>query len=307
MRRVILGTDWWTDCDDVAALRICARADKRGLWQLMGVCIDACTPEPDDAACASVNAFLTAEGLCDIPIGIDHSATTYPGPNSYQPVLAARYPHAIASNDECPDALSLYKTLLRDCADGEAEILEIGFQQTLAALLNDPEGYTLFRDKVARLWLMAGSFAENGRGREYNCSVDKKASRAAHIVAEKAPCPVTYLGFEVGVNVLCGGNPENDPLLAQDPLVCAFDAHGSHNGRCSWDPMLALLALHGDAEKAGYTCRYGRAAIDPENGENTFAYGTAACFTAQTPHRYVVKNRSDAAFQTELNHWLRDA
>ena len=273
----------------------------------MGVCIDACTPEPDDAACASVNAFLTAEGLCDIPIGIDHSATTYPGPNSYQPVLAARYPHAIASNDECPDALSLYKTLLRDCADGEAEILEIGFQQTLAALLNDPEGYTLFRDKVARLWLMAGSFAENGRGREYNCSVDKKASRAAHIVAEKAPCPVTYLGFEVGVSVLCGGNPENDPLLAQDPLVCAFDAHGSHNGRCSWDPMLALLALHGDAEKAGYTCRYGRAAIDPENGENTFAYGTAACFTAQTPHRYVVKNRSDAAFQTELNHWLRDA
>ena len=273
----------------------------------MGVCIDACTPDPDDAACASVNAFLTAEGLCDIPIGIDHSATTYPGSNSYQPVLAARYPHAIASNDECPDALSLYKTLLRDCADGEAEILEIGFQQTLAALLNDPEGYTLFRDKVARLWLMAGSFAENGRGREYNCSVDKKASRAAHIVAEKAPCPVTYLGFEVGVSVLCGGNPENDPLLAQDPLVCAFDAHGSHNGRCSWDPMLALLALHGDAEKAGYTCRYGRAAIDPETGENTFAYGTVACFTAQTPHRYVVKNRSDAAFQTELNHWLRDA
>ena len=307
MRRVILGTDWWTDCDDVAALRICARAHKRWLWQLMGVCIDACTPEPDDAACASVNAFLTAEGLCDIPIGIDHSATTYPGPNSYQPVLAARYPHAIASNDECPDALSLYKTLLRDCADGEAEILEIGFQQTLAALLNDPEGYTLFRDKVARLWLMAGSFAENGRGREYNCSVDKKASRAAHIVAEKAPCPVTYLGFEVGVSVLCGGNPENDPLLAQDPLVCAFDAPGSHNGRCSWDPMLAMLALHGDAEKAGYTCRYGRAAIDPETGENTFAYGTAACFTAQTPHRYVVKNRSDAAFQMELNHWLRDA
>ena len=60
MRRVILGTDWWTDCDDVAALRICARAHKRGLWQLMGVCIDACTPEPDDAATDRIIAAVEA-------------------------------------------------------------------------------------------------------------------------------------------------------------------------------------------------------------------------------------------------------
>ncbi len=306
MRKIILGTDWWTDCDDVAALRICARAHKKKLWQLMGVCIDACTPESDDAACASVNAFLTTEGLDNIPIGIDHSATTYPGSNSYQPVLSAKYPHAITANDQCPDALHLYKSLLQECADGEAEILEIGFQQTLAALLDDPEGYVLFRDKVAHLWLMAGNFADNGCGKEYNCSVNEKASRAAHIVAEKAPCPVTYLGFEVGVSVICGGNPENDPFLAKDPLVCAFDAHGSHNGRCSWDPMLALLALHGDPKKAGYTCRYGKNAIDQKTGENSFVYGTDPGFTVRTPHRYVVKNRKDTTFQAELNHWLRD-
>lgn len=28
MRKFILGTDWWTDCDDVVALRILARAHK---------------------------------------------------------------------------------------------------------------------------------------------------------------------------------------------------------------------------------------------------------------------------------------
>lgn len=306
MRKVILGTDWWTDCDDVAALRVCAVAHKKGLWHLMGVCVDACTPEPDDAACASVNAFLTAEGLFDIPIGIDHGAITYPGSTSYQTVLAAKFPHTVTTNNQCPDALTLYKSLLQHCADGEAEILEIGFQQTLAALLTDPEGYALFRKKVAHLWLMAGNFAENGRGREYNCSVDSKASCAAHIVAERAPCPVTYLGFEVGVHVICGGNPENDPHLANDPLVCAFEAHGSHNGRSSWDPMLVLLALHGDPAKAGYTCRYGKTFIDPYTGENSFTYGIDSRFTAQTPHRYVVKNRSDIAFQTELNHWIRD-
>ncbi len=305
MRKIILGTDWWTDCDDVAALRICARAHKKGLWQLMGVCVDACTPAPDDAACASVNAFLTAEGLAEIPVGIDHAATDYPGPVRYQPVLAAKYPHKITANDECPEALDLYKSLLRGCADGEAEILEIGFQQTLAALLTDPEGYALFRDKVAHLWLMAGDFAENGRGREYNCSVNEKASRAAHIVCEKASCPVSFLGFEVGVSVISGGNPENDPALADDPLVTAFDAHGSHSGRCSWDPMLALLALHGDPSEAGYTCRYGKAAVDPETGENSFTYADTQSFRKDAPHRYVVKNRPDTQYQEELNRWLR--
>lgn len=306
MRKIILGTDWGTDCDDVAAMRICARAHKKGLWQLMGVCIDACTSAPDDAACVSVDAFLTADGLCDIPIGIDPGATSYPGPMRYQTVLAAQYPHKIQTNAQCPESLALYKSLLRDCADGEAEILEIGFQQALAALLTDPEGYALFRDKVTQLWLMAGDFAENGHGKEYNCSVNEKAASAAHIVAEKAPCPVTYLGFEVGVSVICGGNPENDPRLANDPLVTAFDAQGSHNGRCSWDPMLALLALHGEPEKAGYTCRYGKNAIDPLTGENTFTYADAQSFQADAPHRYVIKSRPDTQYQAELNRWLRE-
>lgn len=308
MRKIILGTDWWTDCDDVAALRICARGHKKGVWQLMGVCIDACTPAADDAACASVNAFLTAEKLPDIPIGIDHTATAFPGPIRYQSVLAQKYPHTITRNDQCPDALALYKTLLAGCFDGEAEILEIGFQQTLAALLCDPEGYELFSRKVRHLWLMAGNFAQNGKGKEYNCSVNETASRAAHIVCEKTPCPVTFLGFEVGVSVICGGNPDNDPRLAEDPLVCAFDAHGSHSGRCSWDPMLALLALHGDPVKAGYTCRYGRTIIDPVTGENVFVYAApAVCtFGKDAPHRYVVKNRPDEVFREELQRWLHD-
>lgn len=28
MRKFILGTDWWTDCDDAVAIRILARAHK---------------------------------------------------------------------------------------------------------------------------------------------------------------------------------------------------------------------------------------------------------------------------------------
>ena len=41
-RTILLGTDWWTDCDDIAAVRIACRAHRKGLWNLAGVVIDAC-------------------------------------------------------------------------------------------------------------------------------------------------------------------------------------------------------------------------------------------------------------------------
>ena len=37
MRNFILGTDWWTDCDDAVAVRILARAHKAGDISIKGI------------------------------------------------------------------------------------------------------------------------------------------------------------------------------------------------------------------------------------------------------------------------------
>lgn len=37
MRNFILGTDWWTDCDDAVAVRILARAHKSGKICIKGI------------------------------------------------------------------------------------------------------------------------------------------------------------------------------------------------------------------------------------------------------------------------------
>ena len=66
MRTIILGTDWWTDCDDIAAVRIACRAHRKGFWNFAGAVIDACMPY----SAASLNAFLTAEGCGEIPVAI---------------------------------------------------------------------------------------------------------------------------------------------------------------------------------------------------------------------------------------------
>lgn len=301
MRRIILGTDWWTDCDDVAALRICAKAHKLGLWQLSGVCIDACM----EASAASVNAFLTADGLPDIPIGIDHSAVDFLGKPGYQYALTEKFPHSINNNSDCADALELYKKLLAESGEKETDIIEIGFPHVLASLLREPEGFNLVQTRVRQFFIMGGCFVDNGSGREHNFSLTEKASRGAAFLCDNSPCPVTFLGFEVGATVISGGNPENDETLASDPLVCAFDAHGSHNGRSSWDPMTVLLALIDDPKKAGYTCRYGTVSVDPLTGENSFKFSDENSFTKNAMHRYVIKEKTDDEFSTELNSWLR--
>jgi hypothetical protein len=42
MRNLILGTDWWDDCDDCVAVRLLARYVRDGKVNLLGVGINAC-------------------------------------------------------------------------------------------------------------------------------------------------------------------------------------------------------------------------------------------------------------------------
>ena len=37
MRKILLSTDWWTDCDDAVAVRLLANAVNRGEAELLGI------------------------------------------------------------------------------------------------------------------------------------------------------------------------------------------------------------------------------------------------------------------------------
>ena len=291
-RTVILGTDWWTDCDDAAALRIACRADKAGLWHLSGVICNACM----EYSAASLNAFLTAEGYADLPIGLDREATDFGGNPPYQKTLAENLPHSIKSNEELPDAQETCLRLLEE-AEGRVEILEIGYPQVLAALCAHPDGYRDLAEKVSCLLMMAGNWEKDGVGVENNFARAPRSRKAAAYLLEHCPCPIVFLGWEVGAAVI-SGDPATVPAPA-DPLRMAFIAHGSINGRSSWDPMLVLLALTEDPAEAGYTLRRGYASVDPETGENRFRYDDGG------PHAYVVKTMPDSWYEEKLAGWLK--
>ncbi len=292
-KNFLLGTDWWTDCDDAVAIRMLVRAARRGEIALCGIGINAAMP----CSVASLDGFLQKEGLCGVPIGIDLAATDFGGNPPYQERLAAYAPR-YTENTEVMDAVRLYRSVLAN-TDEPIEILEIGYLQVLAGLMestgddiSEKSGLTLLSEKVAHLWIMAGKWDKDGE-RENNFCRNARASIAAEKVCRLSPVPITFLGWEVGYDVISGSRLREGDILKD--VLCD---HGSHNGRSSWDPMLVLLALTGDAAQAGYGIVVGKATVDPENGKNYFSEDKNGT------HAYVVKTRENDFYRDAIDRLI---
>jgi hypothetical protein len=290
MRRFILGTDWWTDCDDAVAIRMLAKYINEGKIILDGIALNACMED----SVASLKAFTRLEGIGDVPIGVDLEATDFGGAPAYQTKVRERF-NPDGTNADAENALGLYRRLLA-AADEPIEIIEIGYPQVLARLLestadeySELTGIELIEKKVKKLWIMAGKWDADGE-RENNFCRNARASVAAEKLCRLWPTPITFLGWEIGINVLTGGNlKEGDPL--HDILVY----HGSGGGRHSWDPMLVLIALIGDEERAGYNTVTGYARVKAADGSNYFRPDENG------PHKYVTKKFTDDYYVTEIN------
>ena len=290
MRNFIIGTDWWTDCDDAVAMRIFARAHKRGEIAIKGIIINACM----ECSAASLDGFLNTENVGGIPIGIDTDATDFGGRPPYQKSLA-QFAVKYKSNADAEDPVRLYRRILAE-AESPVEIAEIGFLQVVAALIesapddiSELTGEELIKEKVARFWVMAGKW-DTERGIENNFERNARSRKGAAVFCAKCPVPITFLGWEIGADVISG-----DCLQKGDVLHNVLCEHGSPNGRSSWDPMLAVLALTGDCEKAEYDAVCGTASVDPQTGENSF------CASPNGQHCYVVRKRDTDFYKNAIN------
>ena len=290
MKSFILGTDWWTDCDDAVALRLLTRAVKAGKIRLLGVAINACM----EYSVASLRGFLRADGMENVPIGIDLNSSDYGGKALYQPRLAAELcPEG--TNRDGEDAVRLYRRLLAEATE-PVEILEIGFLQVIAAVLESggddlspKTGKELFSEKVRKVWVMGGRW-DIPDGKEHNFSRTSRAAKAAHTFCKLCPVPVTFLGWEVGYRVLTGGL-----VTENDHLYQVLRDFGAPKGRDSWDPMLVQLALIGDEQAAGYRTVTGRAAVDADTGINRFTPDPNG------PHAYVIKAQPDSYYAEQID------
>jgi len=288
--KMLIGTDWWTDCDDAVAMRVAAWAHKRKLIEILGIGINACM----EYSLVSLDAFMRNEGLPDIAFGIDREATDFGKDPPYQKRLSA-LPSKYRTNMDCVDALTLYREILSSASE-KIDIIEIGYPQVLAGLLeSSPDrisgltGLELVKQKVNKLWMMAGKWDE-ANGKENNFARNLRSRKAADHLCRNWPVPITFLGWEVSFDIITGGNLRKDDVLYQ--VLCD---HGSPSGRSSWDPMLVYMACVNDEKEAGYSVVRGTATVNPETGENNFAVNENGL------HRYVTKNCENDYYRQDID------
>ena len=296
-RVVIFDTDWWTDVDDVVALRLLLRAEREGRVQVLGTCIDAV----NRWSAVSLDRFCRAEGRDSMPLGLDFQATDYNGRPPYQEMLSKAGPAGrITRNADCPDCVVFYRRLLSR-AEGRVDIICVGYPNALARLLESEAdslsplgGRELVRRKVRRLWMMGGQYPA---GRENNFRRTARSIAAARRVVSEWPSPITFLGYEVGHRVVVGGLLAGTPGAGQDLLYLSLLAHKSPQGRYAWDPMLTWMACLGSEKRAGYRCVTGTNVVDDE-GANVFTPQRGG------KHRYVIMRQEPEWYQAQLDTLL---
>ncbi|MBQ2675788.1 MAG: nucleoside hydrolase [Clostridia bacterium] len=286
MRKFIVGTDWWTDCDDAVAMRLLVRAHLKGEIEILCIGINACMGH----SVSSLSNFLHFEGVENIPLGLDKAATDFGGNPPYQERLALSLTPSARSNNTVPDAAELYIKTLKE-AEGKVEIIEVGYPQVLAeALKREPE---LFKQKVSKVWVMAGKW-DDDPGKENNFIRNDRSRVAGAYLCDNCPAPITFLGWEIGHSVLVGGK-----LDANDQLYKTLCDTGHPKGRSAWDPMLVHIAIVGDEKKAGYSIFRGTAKVDPTSGENYFT------ICDEGMHCYVVKDHCDDYYKDLLDDLIK--
>jgi inosine-uridine nucleoside N-ribohydrolase len=231
---VIFDTDMWGDIDDLLALAMIHSLQARGEVELLAV-----TCSTDDKWCAPyISAVNTFYGCPDIPIGMvrdgvgvsdiikySSSAKLEQQPNYTHHVAERRredgslvYPHSLVDGSAAPDAVQLLRETLVAQPDNSVVIIEVGYTTNLARLLRSQpdkvsalDGYSLVREKVRLLSMMAGNFGAcefggktipSGRP-EFNVVMDLPS---AELIFATWPTPIVASGLEIGLTMLFKGS-----------------------------------------------------------------------------------------------------
>ena len=225
IKRIFLDTDIGPDCDDAAAVALSVIFCRQFGKKLIGV--THCTSSPWGVG--AINAILDWYGAKNIPVGtmsrkgfLDEEENM-----TYNRELALSVP---AEKRIAPDAVQVMRKALQDSPDGSVDIVGIGPFGNLADLISDEEGRTLVQQKVRRLIIMAGDFAEGCDEPQWNIEMDIPAGRK---VVDEWPGDVLFCGYEVGKDVIALAEPTG--LKDDNPVRIAYLRYRKGQGRSSWD------------------------------------------------------------------------
>ena len=293
---VIFDTDFGPDYDDVGAITLLHSFADSGWVNILATIASS----RHKNAAAAINVFNTYFKRPDIPIGVVSDGLTLGDKQHWTDSVIMRYPHAIHSNNEVSDALTLYRKILAAQPDHSVTIITVGFLTNLSDLLKSQKdaysslnGFELVKQKVVTLVSMAGRFPF---GREFNLAEDPISS--ARVLTDW-PTSILFSGFEIGQKIKTGlplihnnriqGSPVKDVFSICIPMAAEDSA-----GRMSWDESAVFVAVKGWRDY--YTLETGNCTISP-NGVNRW--------TSEHSNRaHLVEKRSPQEMSDLINQLL---
>ncbi|CAI9627916.1 unnamed protein product [Alternaria burnsii] len=273
---LIVDTDIFSDVDDVAALLLAATLPNVSL-----LAVNVNYPSAYSPLAAS--AVLNFYGHPNTSIGMrrPYANESFFDDWAYE---LGEYTSKVAyhfSGGSLPwfkperswEPVDLYRKSLSESADSSVTIASIGFFDNLSRLLNSTgdaysplSGPELIAKKVRKLAVMGGGYPS---GHEYNFWGDNPLT-TAHVVNNwPRTVPVTFLGTEVGDNVLSGAKLTTEGTKG-DLVTAAYGWYVGYNTtRMSWDPLTVMYAVTGLGSSFEYGNTVGYNHVFP-NGSNVW-------------------------------------
>jgi hypothetical protein len=200
---IIFDSDMSSDHDDVGDAAILHGLASMGECKIIGMMVSS----RNGGTALCMDAINTYYGKPGIPIGVP---VDIGGIGEYAGQIATEFPHILKSQNDCPQAASLYRKLLAESPDKSVSIVTVGYLNNLTALLkSQPDKYSplngsdLVKQKV-KLWSCAGGAFP--KGDEFNFRV---MASDAHYAINNWPTAVVYTPFDVGQAIYtCGRLPD---------------------------------------------------------------------------------------------------
>jgi inosine-uridine nucleoside N-ribohydrolase len=262
--KIIFDSDLGPDYDDVGALAFLHAMADSGKAEILATL----SSNKHELVAPSIEVINTYFGRPGLPIGAPKSeGVNMNSPNHWADTLVARYPHAIQSTADVPDAVEVYRKILAAQPDSSVTVVTVGFITNLCNLLkSEPDNFSpltgkeLVSKKVRILVSMAGRFPQ---GKEFNVYLDSVASVYAF---SNWPGEIVFTGWEIGSEIFTGlrliksditNSPVKDVFNISIPM-----SEEDRNGRMSWDETAVLIGIYG-TEQFFDTIR-GRIVVNPD-------------------------------------------
>ena len=237
--RIIVDTDFNTDCDDPGALAVAHALADNGECEILATVVSSRYPTSPQA----LDAVNTYYGRPDLPIGVSRKGVVRR--SKYADHLAASFPHDTPALEGVRDAVDVYREVLSAQPDGSVVVVTVGYTINVAELLRSPGGPELVRAKVREWVCMGGNFFDLQQETDPNLRMHPEAT--IHAV-KHWPTPITFAPREVCSDpspIRAGARLADTP--ADNPVRAAYEKFfgGVAKDRHCADLIAVIYAVRG--------------------------------------------------------------